>query len=93
MLLQRWAAYRPYVHADRKSNMQYMRALFVSEEPQQDAPEKMSGLLQDFKAKSERRSHGPRILGLTGPDVTKVRQSGPTAFAQGSWLCVHPDAG
>ena len=32
-----------------------MRALFVSEEPQQDAPEKMSGLLQDFKAKSERR--------------------------------------
>ena len=61
--------------------MQYMRALFVSEEPQQDAPEKMSGLLQDFKAKSERRSHGPRILGLTGPDVTKVRQSDPTASA------------
>ena len=64
------------VHADRKSNMQYMKALFVSEEPHQDAPKKMSGLLQDFKSQSERRSHGPRILGLTGPDVTKVRQSG-----------------
>ena len=82
MSLLKLAAHRHRVHADRKSNMQYMRALFVSEEPQQDAPDKMSGLLQDFKAKSERRSHGPRILGLTGPDVTKVRQSGPTASAQ-----------
>lgn len=53
--------------------MQYMRALFVSEEPEQDAPEKMAGLLSSFKVQSERRSHGPRILGLTGTDVTKAR--------------------
>ena len=52
--------------------MQYMRALFVSEEPEKDAPEKMAGLLSDYKIQSERRKKGPRILGLTGSDVTKV---------------------
>ena len=53
--------------------MQYMRALFMSEEPEHDAPEKMAGLLSNFKVQSERRNHGPRILGLTGSDVTKAR--------------------
>ena len=53
--------------------MQYMRALFVSEEPEQDAPEKMAGLLSSYKVQSERRSHGLRLLGLTGSDVTKAR--------------------
>ena len=66
-----------WVHADRKSNMQYMRALFVSEEPEEDVPEKMSGLLSDFKIQSERRKKGPRILGLTGSDVTKVSPGAP----------------
>ncbi len=55
--------------------MQYMRALFVSEEPEKDAPEKMAGLLSDYKIQSERRKKGPRILGLTGSDVTKVYNS------------------
>ena len=64
-----------YACADRKSNMQYMRALFVSEEPEKDAPEKMAGLLSDYKIQSERRKKGPRILGLTGSDVTKVYNS------------------
>lgn len=63
---------RACVPADRKSNMQYMRALFVSEEPEQDIPEKMSGLLKKHTAHSERRSHGPRIVGLAGSDVTKA---------------------
>lgn len=52
--------------------MQYMRALFVSEESEKEVPEKMAGLLSEYKIQSERRKKGPRILGLTGSDVTKV---------------------
>ena len=64
--------------------MQYMRALFVSEEPEEDVPEKMSDLLSNFKLQSERRKKGPRILGLTGSDVTKVSCRAKNAFRQDS---------
>ena len=59
----------PYV-ADRKSNLQSIRALFVSEEPDQDAPGKMGELLEKYENKSSRPS---RIIGLTGPSVNQVR--------------------
>ena len=49
--------------------MQYMKALFVSEEPDQDAPEKMADLLDKYEKKTSRAS---RIIGLTGPDVNAV---------------------
>ncbi len=62
--------------------MQYMRALFVSEEPEKDVPEKMSGLLKDTKIQSERRKKGPRILGLSGSDVTKVCFGAPKISCQ-----------
>jgi hypothetical protein len=43
----------------------------VSEEPDQDAPEKMGALVEKYEKKSSRPS---RIVGLTGPDVNQVRQ-------------------
>ena len=58
--------------ADRKSNMQYMRALFVTEEPGKDAQDKMGDLLGKHQKRTERRSHGPRMVGLAGSEVAKV---------------------
>lgn len=60
------------VTADRKSNMQYMHALFVSEERGDEVPEKMGQLLSKHQKTSERRSHGPRMMGLSGPGIAKV---------------------
>lgn len=58
---------------DRKSNMQYMRALFVSEEAGEEAQGKMGDLMSKHTKKSERRSHGPRMVGLAGSEVSKVQ--------------------
>ena len=52
--------------------MQYMKALFVSEEPDQDVPEKMADLMDKYEKKTSRAS---RIIGLTGPDVNAVSLS------------------
>ncbi|CAL8472278.1 g11820 [Coccomyxa elongata] len=59
---------------DRRSNMQYMRALFVIEEPSEEAQEKMGDLLGKHQKKTERRSHGPRMIGLAGSEVAKIRE-------------------
>lgn len=58
--------------ADRKSNMQYMRAIFVSEEQGKDAQDTMGDLMSKHTKKSEKRSHGPRMIGLAGSDIGKV---------------------
>ena len=52
--------------------MQYMRALFVSEEQGQEAQDKMGDLMSKHTKKSEKRSHGPRMIGLAGSDIGKV---------------------
>ncbi|EIE23411.1 hypothetical protein COCSUDRAFT_62946 [Coccomyxa subellipsoidea C-169] len=59
---------------DRKSNMQYMRALFVSEEAGEEAQGKMGDLMSKHTKKSERRSHGPRMVGLAGSEISKIRE-------------------
>lgn len=58
--------------------MQYMKALFVSEEPDQDAPEKMADLLDKYEKKTSRAS---RIIGLTGPDVNAVSSRRSCSFS------------
>ncbi len=75
--------------ADRKSNMQYMRALFVSEESSEEAQEKMGELLGKHQKKTERRSHGPRMIGLAGSEVAKVCHPRKTVPTPAQPLCSH----
>lgn len=59
------------MHADKKSNLQYTKAAFVSEDPDNDKPELLTKLLEGVGAVGPKTEQ--RIMALTGPQVDKAR--------------------
>ena len=57
--------------ADKKCNIHYTKAAFVSEDPDSDTPEILAKLLAEVGATGQKTEQ--RIMGLTGSEVDKVR--------------------
>ncbi len=57
--------------ADKKCNIHYTKAAFVSEDPDNDKPETLAKLLADVGATGQKTEQ--RVMALTGPQVDKAR--------------------
>ncbi len=56
--------------ADKKCNIHYTKAAFVSEDPDNDTPEILAKLLSEVGASGQKTEQ--RVMALTGPEVDKV---------------------
>lgn len=57
--------------ADKRSNMHYTKAAYVSEDPDNDKPEALMKLLERVGAVGPKTEQ--RVMALTGPQVDKAR--------------------
>ncbi|KAK9832575.1 hypothetical protein WJX81_000047 [Elliptochloris bilobata] len=59
--------------SDKKSNVQYTKAAFVSDDPDNDKPEALAKLLQSVGAVGQKSEQ--RIMALTGPQVDRIKRA------------------
>ena len=76
--------------ADKKSNIQYTKAAFVSEDPDNDKPEALAKLLEGVGAVGPKTEQ--RIMALTGPQVDKARLF-LVHICHLPWQCLQRDLG